>query len=333
MLRRVWLRAAAVGASASPPRFVVSDMDGTVLCPHHTLTEYTAETLRRLTQDQHIPFIFATGRVYADVAKINQDMQRYFRERRQHLPPVPATAWAKMPTYLITSNGAVAHNAETSELVLEHAIDPALAREVYHLLPASETRINTGIIQNEHWFYRMDWEEMLQFHAQSGYHYSVLDRIPAASTASQATSAADGNLEHVHKVFFSCWDRPLLEKLERTLQARYGSELTVTFSAAYNVDITAKGVTKASALERLYTELPPLPHETAAAATPAARMQATVAFGDDLNDAAMLSRVGRGFIMGNCNPMLRERHPDLEVIKTNAEDAVARKLRELFQLE
>ncbi|KAG5474709.1 hypothetical protein LSCM4_03884 [Leishmania orientalis] len=345
-----WLRATtsapavgrAAAASGLPFRFVVSDMDGTVLSPHHTLSEYTTETLRRLTQDHQVPFIFATGRVYADVAVINKNMQRFFQKRSQQLAPAPAATRVRTPTYVITSNGAVVHDAETGELVLEHALDPAVVREIYHLLPASETRINTGIIQGDHWFYRMNWEEMLQFHKESGYRYQVLERIPneadkncikAKSTPKLPSSAVDGSLKHVHKIFFSSWDPSLLEKLERDLQQRYGSELTVTFSASYNVDITAKGVTKALALERLYALMEPLPHETASTATPEHRWKATVAFGDDLNDAAMLSSAGRGFIMGNCNPQLRQRCPELEVIRTNAEDAVARKLCEVFRLQ
>ncbi|KAG5474378.1 hypothetical protein LSCM1_03158 [Leishmania martiniquensis] len=347
MFSTAWLRAttsavaAGSGAAAGslPYRFAVSDMDGTILSPHHTLSEYTAETLGRLTQDHQVPFIFATGRVYADVAVINQNMQRFFQKRRQRLPPLDAPRVVRTPSYIITSNGAVIHDAATGELVLEHPLDPDIVHELYHLLPASETRINTGITQGDHWFSRMDWEEMLQFHKESGYRYQVLERIPdknsikRTSTPKLSSSAVDGSLNHVHKIFFSSWDRPLLEKLEQMLQQRYGSDLAVTFSASYNVDVTAKGVTKALALERLYTLMTPLPHETLSTATPAERLKATVAFGDDLNDAAMLSRVGCGFIMGNCNPQLRQRCPDLEVIRTNAEDAVARKLREVFRLE
>ncbi|KAG5500459.1 hypothetical protein JKF63_03552 [Porcisia hertigi] len=350
MFHTIWLRArtsaaGACGATAPglPPfRFVASDMDGTVLSPHHILSEYTTETLRRLTQELHVPFIFATGRVYADVAIINQEMQRFFQARRRQIPLTSATACTGTPTYIITSNGAVIHNAETGELVHEHALDPDIVRELYHLLPVSETRINTGIIQGDHWFYRMDWEEMLRFHKQSGYRYQVLERIPDSaqlsgiqtrSTQPASSSAVGGSLQHVHKIFFSSWDRPRLEKLEAMLQNRYGEELTVTFSSSYNIDITGKGVTKASALETLYSVMTPLPHETASTATPGQRLKATVAFGDDLNDGAMLQRAGLGFIMGNCNPQLLQRCPNLEVIQTNAEDGVARKLVEVFNLE
>ncbi|CAM39678.1 conserved hypothetical protein [Leishmania braziliensis MHOM/BR/75/M2904] len=182
---------------------------------------------------------------------------------------------------------------------------------------------------------------MLEFHKESGYRYQVLEFIPDSvdksgidtDTLVGSPSALSGCLKHVHKVFFSSWDLSLLEKLEQTLQQRYGSDLTVTFSASYNLDITAKDVTKAWALERLYEQMAPLPHETRSTVTPEQRLKATVAFGDNLNDATMLSSAGRSFIMGNCNPKLRQRCPNLEVIQTNAEDAVARKLREIFHLE
>lgn len=62
------------------------------------------------------------------------------------------------------------------------------------------------------------------------------------------------------------------------------------------------------------------------------RMRRTVAFGDDLNDARMLTSVGKGCIVGNANPALIERHPELEVIKTNVEHGTAVKLREIFHL-
>ncbi|KPA85364.1 hypothetical protein ABB37_01684 [Leptomonas pyrrhocoris] len=329
MFCSAWLRAAAtatagVADAAANFRFVASDMDGTILTPQHTLSEFATETLRRLTQDRHVPFVFATGRFYADVAAINKDMQRFFYERRQALPPVAGATWEGTPTYIITSNGAVVHNAETGEVVLKRMIDPALAHEIYHLLPSSETRINTGMIHGDAWWYRMDWEEMLQFHKQSGCRYKVVPRL---------TWDVTRGVDHVYKLFFSSWDRPLLDKLEQLLQERYGKLLTVTFSSSYSVDIMAKDVTKASALRHLFQRMEPLPKESPQEASEAARLKATIAFGDDLNDAAMLTEVGRGFVMGNCNPQLKVRCPQLEVIQTNSEDAVTKKIREVFQLD
>ena len=44
----------------------------------------------------------------------------------------------------------------------------------------------------------------------------------------------------------------------------------------------------------------------------------------------MLSSVGKGFIMGNGSPRLKALLPENEVIKTNAENGVAKKLQEIF---
>lgn len=53
-------------------------------------------------------------------------------------------------------------------------------------------------------------------------------------------------------------------------------------------------------------------------------MDQAVSFGDGFNDLQMLSSTGKGLIMGNAPSILKDALPDLEVIKTNAEDGVAR---------
>ena len=53
-------------------------------------------------------------------------------------------------------------------------------------------------------------------------------------------------------------------------------------------------------------------------------LEEVVSFGDGFNDVQMLSASGKGLIMGNAPDLLKETLPDLEVIKTNAEDGVAR---------
>jgi hydroxymethylpyrimidine pyrophosphatase-like HAD family hydrolase len=52
-------------------------------------------------------------------------------------------------------------------------------------------------------------------------------------------------------------------------------------------------------------------------------LEEAVSFGDGFNDVQMLSATGKGLIMGNAPVLLKETLPDLEVIKTNAEDGVA----------
>ena len=55
-----------------------------------------------------------------------------------------------------------------------------------------------------------------------------------------------------------------------------------------------------------------------------------IAFGDGMNDAEMLSMAGKGCIMGSAHQRLKDLHPELEVIGTNADDAVPHYLRKLY---
>ncbi len=59
-------------------------------------------------------------------------------------------------------------------------------------------------------------------------------------------------------------------------------------------------------------------------------LQDCIAFGDGMNDAEMLSMAGKGCIMGSAHQRLKDLHPELEVIGTNAEDAVPHYLRKLY---
>ena len=55
-----------------------------------------------------------------------------------------------------------------------------------------------------------------------------------------------------------------------------------------------------------------------------------LAFGDGFNDLDMLSKVGKGIIMGNASEKLKKALPNNEVIGLNSEDAVAKYLEKLY---
>lgn len=55
-----------------------------------------------------------------------------------------------------------------------------------------------------------------------------------------------------------------------------------------------------------------------------------IAFGDGMNDVEMLSMAGKGCIMANAHQRLKDTLPELEVIGSNAEDAVPATLRKLY---
>lgn len=334
-------------------RYVASDMDGTILSAQYTLSAFTKATLFALTHEKKIPFIFATGREHADVAVINAHLQAYFRKARadRALPDGPPGSDAT-PLYLITSNGSVAHNATSNEMVVQQCISPALVRELYALLPAAETRVNTHLSQDDRWYCRMDWAELLRHHKESGQTYTVVGKIPphgdskgevegGPTGAAAAATVEQGSAEGVVKVFFTSWDKALLDALETELHARYDDRLNIMYSAAYCIDVTAKGTNKASALRTVLGLMPPAaaftssssPSGTADDAEIEARLRQTIAFGNDLNDACMLQAAGGGYLVANSNPQLMESCPGMTVIGHHDEDGVAKQLCELFDLD
>ena len=58
-----------------------------------------------------------------------------------------------------------------------------------------------------------------------------------------------------------------------------------------------------------------------------------IAFGDGQNDIEMLSWVGKGYVMANADPRLKEACPELEEIGFNKDEAVAKHLAMLFGIK
>ena len=89
-------------------------------------------------------------------------------------------------------------------------------------------------------------------------------------------------------------------------------------SSSGMVEVSAAGVTKASALARV-------------ARTHAVTPQDVIAFGDMPNDLPMLTWAGRGVAMANGHPAVRAAAADVTEA-TNEDDGVAAYLERLFPL-
>ena len=93
--------------------------------------------------------------------------------------------------------------------------------------------------------------------------------------------------------------------------------INVSFSTLTCLEVMAGGVSKGHALEAVAKKL-------------GYSLKDCIAFGDGMNDAEMLSMAGKGCIMGSAHQRLKDLHPELEVIGTNADDAVPHYLRKLY---
>ncbi|KPI88845.1 Haloacid dehalogenase-like hydrolase-like protein [Leptomonas seymouri] len=326
---------------ASPFRYVVSDMDGTLFSPDHVVSNYTRDTLRKLVHEHGVTPILATGRHFPDVKIIANNLKKFIwgdGTTIDDAPPPSSPSRAPM-MYILTSNGAVAHNAVTHELVFQTCLDPVVAEKLYQLLPDTEEVVNTNIYQEDDWICRIDWPEMMKVHKESGFQYRYVpnapprsaEPVPSTAPGGLSRGVAVGNYDNISKIFFITDDEARFPSLAREVQNTAascgGNSVSLTFSASDCMDVMAAGVSKGQAIRKLFSVvLPPKEGRDVVAEA----LQASIAFGDGLNDAEMLTEVGKGCVMDNANPKLKAQHPELEVVQSNGDDGVAKKLRSVF---
>lgn len=260
---------------------VVSDLDGTLLSPDHTLSVYTKETLKLLTE-RGIHFVFATGRHHVDVAQIRHNLD--------------------ISAFMITSNGARVHNTQ-GELIFSHNLPADIARDLYQIV-AGHSDIETNVFRHDEWFIDRESPEQKLFFQESAFHYQLFEADKLAT---------DG----VGKVYFVSREPETLLPLEVEIKQRWGDRVNVSFSLPTCLEVMAGGVSKGHALEEVARLL-------------GHNLQDCIAFGDGMNDVEMLAMAGKGCIMSNAQQRVKETLPELEVIGSNADDAVAHYLRRRY---
>lgn len=123
--------------------------------------------------------------------------------------------------------------------------------------------------------------------------------------------------DHWLKFGLSTDDLSVIEKLRETISQ--WSQFEVTSSAPNNLEISRKGVSKASGLAKIAHDLGIDRNEV-------------IAVGDSLNDLEMIQWAGLGVAMGNAEAAVKEAAD--EITATNEEDGVAKAIqRYLFGLE
>jgi Cof subfamily protein (haloacid dehalogenase superfamily) len=290
---------------STPPYIaVVSDMDGTFLSPHHTVSKRTREVVDVMRKQRHIPFLFATGRHHVDVLATARKIQ--------------------LEGYVLTSNGARAHDP-AGNVVMKQDMDPALARELA-CFAADNLDITTSIYQEDSWHINRDTEDVKEYYEDNKDVFFPVMFDPKTHE----------NYEGVYKVYYTA-DRHETEKLrmlEEKLNEAFGSRIYIAYSVPRCMEVMPRGVNKASGLSLLLKK-EIFPNDPRSGDE---LLKACIAFGDGENDAPMLMAAGHGCVMSNAQGRLLDliplgTDPHLEKIGSNAEDAVARKLIEVFHLD
>lgn len=206
--------------------------------------------------------------------------------------------------FMITSNGARVHNT-AGELVFSHNLDEDIASELF-AMHHDHQDIFTNVYRDEEWFLNRNRPEEMDFFRESDFNYQIYQ---------PGSLPTDG----ISKVFFTCGKPELLIPLEEALIARWGDRVNVSFSLPTCLEVMAGGVSKGHALDAVSQSL-------------GYSLKDCISFGDGMNDKEMLSMAGKGCIMSNSHQRLKDFLPELEVIGSNADNAVPHYLRKMYNV-
>ena len=120
------------------------------------------------------------------------------------------------------------------------------------------------------------------------------------------------------KIFFLGEHEKLLE-IEKEVRKVTNGEVNIVFVNEKSLEIFSKDCGKAVATEFLLLR-------------DGLALKDAVSFGDGFNDYDLITQTGLGFAMKNSIYRLLEKLTDTEIIESNAEDGMAKKVRELFNI-
>lgn len=206
---------------------------------------------------------------------------------------------------LVTSNGARANNLN-GDLLAHHHIPENLALAIMQNTPYDPSNVCLNSYQGDQWFINRDIEQLKKYHQDSGFMYEVVD-------------FARHHGKQTEKIFYIGRTAEDLLPIELFIRTHYGDQLQVTYSTPQCFEVMHKGVCKANTLAELVQ-------------LRGYALADCIAFGDGMNDVEMLSQAGRGCVMENADPRLKQTLPQNPVIGSNREEAVAHYLREIFEI-
>lgn len=257
--------------SSEPVRLIATDLDGTVVPYGGAMSGRTVEALRAV-EAAGIHLVLVTG-----------------RPPRWMAPIVEATGHRGRA---ICANGAFIHDLHTDRVVESFLLDPEPAVEVAHRLRALMPEVAFAAERADGFAREAAYEgrwPMPEGHPVLGLE-ALLGSPVAKLLARDDSRLSDDMLAVVGEA---------VDDLATVTHANAADSL---------LEISGKGVSKASTLARLCTELGVRPEEV-------------VAFGDQPNDLPMLSFAGRGYAVADAHPAVLRAVP--EHVAPATEDGVA----------
>lgn len=200
--------------------------------------------------------------------------------------------------YLVTSNGAEIYN-EKGEQILSEYIPPKIVEELVK--------------------YQVDSKFERYIVSEDIFYKEVGNDFDDGSVTYKSVEFENFSKEKVINFYYKRKDKKSLMELEKELLKKFGNKLNICISTEERLDLMKKDVSKASGIKKVLESI-------------GIEMKETISFGDQLNDLEMLVSSGKGFIMENGAEELKQRFSQGEIIGTNIENSVAKKIQELFKL-
>ncbi|WP_370323697.1 HAD family hydrolase [Euzebya sp.] len=261
-------------------KIVASDIDGTLLRSDGTVSERTRRAVAAV-EESGVTFVLVTGRPPRWLAPV--------RDQLGHRGVA------------ICANGALVLDLHTDEVVTVDAFEPDVGRSVLDALRDLADDLNFGV----------EWPD--GFGHGRGYPRGIRQSELVRDVVFEIDDDEEFFSRPVIKVLVRGDGQVVDELASRAVEVTDGMA-TVTWSSTGLLEISASGVTKASALERL-------------AGQHGATSEDVVAFGDMPNDLAMLEWVGRGIAVANAHPLVLDVAD--ETTASNDDDGVAQVLESL----
>ena len=233
----------------------------------------------------------------------DQGIKFFIATGRHHSDVMGIKKSFNLKSTMITNNGARVHD-ENDNLIISHDLPIEVSNEILEAKINPEIHVN--IYSEDSWFLEEELEWTKEFQKDSEFLYTVKPLIELKDTK-------------ITKFFYVHEDPEVIHNLELEFIKKFGDKATIIQSLPICLEVLAKDVSKATALVELLKK-------------EGLKLEETIAFGDGLNDFEMLSVVDKGFIMGNGSPRLIKSLPNLEIIETNIENGVAKKLEEIFEI-
>jgi Cof subfamily protein (haloacid dehalogenase superfamily) len=204
----------------------------------------------------------------------------------------------ELNNYWVFANGAVTRHLDRDELIRAYWMDPTVAQGIVVEMRAAYPDCGFAI-ELEHGL---------------SHEPGFADRVPMPPPNQPIGDVLDGIHGRVQKVLVY-HDRLSIDELYQAACAVVGDEAVPCYSGLRFIEVAARLVTKATALDELCRDLGVDP-------------RAVAAFGDNHNDVAMLEWAGRSYAMGNASDDAKAAAG--QVIGTSDEDALAVAVEQLI---